>query len=635
MSFNLSRVTRCSCGSCKKKVTTVQGIVVGGPQEKPIRYGNVFYNGEKVARTDRKGQFSFTIPGKVTRAIVTFKDSFYKVFEEKNKIFVINEGSTDFHKINLKLKPSPIAFNASEPLDVSLGSDPTTDSFADLELPEETFLTEDGSVYKGNAKATISVTDSRNLSDVLNAPGDFSTTDEEGEAEMLETYGMVKMNFEDESGKKLAMSKPMKVFLDPEKLNLTSKNSSDVPMKLYWLDKKTQRWREVGDFQLKDGSKRRRKRSNRVFFAGTVTPAIAQETLNFDLPRIRVAVRVVAEQKNTAGTVQRVPGVAVRVLKKQSSTYGGYAEKTTDDQGVACIPIWRDAQCTLQAEHGGFYIKPIKMNNLPNSASYNIKASLKEKGVGSTKIQWIDFKSVLFKNSAVTSPMYEHIDREVTKCKSQQRPVGAQFTFEVPSQNNADFSMLTKKDDFWIPDDCYIKIKITGENAIFAAESYKGDNVEENIGLHLQMSQTVTAGSNTRIVCLTFSCPIVDGTTHSFKPNDDQSTFVKIAPLTKRCAFKTGSVDTDLAAVQPSRGICPNGIKATECNRRAIPPTIKGQERWFWIPKSTTGQNYFKTFRDDGKGKARCLAGNQGYDPSPSVPVTTTDTGYALEYDCR
>ncbi|XP_078383323.1 cartilage intermediate layer protein 1-like [Oculina patagonica] len=630
ISFNLSIVTHCSCGSCKEKVTTVQGIVVGGPQEKPIRYGNVIYNGEKVARTNRKGQFSFTIPGKVIRAIVTLKDSYYNVFEEKSKIFVINKGSSDFHKIKLNLKPSPIVFNASEPLDIPLGSDPS-DNFADLELPEETFLTEDGSVYKGNAKAMVSVTDPRNLSDVLNAPGDFSTTDEEGEEEILETYGMVKLNFEDESGKKLVISKPMKVFLDPEKLNLTFTNSSDVLLKLYWLDKKTQRWREVGNFHLEDGSKRRRKRSNRVFFAVIVTPAIPlDQTLNFDLPTIRVAVRVVAERENTA---QGVPGVAVRVLRKQGMTYGGYAEKTTDNYGVACIPIWRDANCTLQAEHSGFYIKPVKTENLPNTAPYNIEASPEQKVVGSTTIQWIDFKSVLFSvNSGVNSPMYKHIDGEVTKCKSQQRPKGAQFTFKVPQNNPSVFSMLTTTDD-WIHDDCYIKIKVNGENAIFVAESYKGHDLTENIGLHLQMSQTVTAGSGTKIVCLTFSCPIVDGTKQTLTLDEDQSTFVKIAPLTRRCTFK--SVHPDLGGVQPPDR--PGGVKTTEYERRASPPAITGQARWFWIPRSTSGQTFYKTFRgnSNGKyGKEKCLNGNQNYSPSSSGTVTTTDTGYALEYDC-
>ncbi len=626
MSFNLTKVTRCACGSCTEKVAVVQGIVVGGQQEKAIRYGEVIYNSEVVASTDRKGKFSFTIPGKVKRAIVTFKDSVYAEFEEKNKIFEINEGSSDFHKIKLKVKPSPIAFNTLEPLDILLGSDPS-DSFADLEVPKETFITEDGSVYKGNAKAIVSVTDSRNISDILNAPGDFTTTDEEGEVEMLETYGMVKMSFVDENGKKLAMSKPMKVFLDPEKLNITVKNSSDVRLKLYWLDKKTQRWREVSNFQLEDGSKRKRKRSNRrVFLVATLTPAIPlDQTLNFDLPHKRVAVRVVAEKKDGTGTVQRVAGVRVSVLKKESIGYGGYGEKTTDNYGVACIPIWRDAQCTIQAEYKGTYGEPIKMDDLPNSPSYDIDAKVgqKQSTDEKTRVQWIDFKSLLIENSDEDSPIYS-INND--SCKSQSRPEAAdQFTFKVP-QTDTEFTMLTvyNRND-WDPRDCYIKVKINGENAIFAAESYKGDDVKEGkLGLHLQMSKTVTAGGS-NIVCLQFSCP-----------EEGTPTYVKIAPLTKSCTFKpipknAHGLHHDLSVVQYP--CCPDGIQKSDCQNRARLPEILGEEKWVWVPKSTTGQSYYRTFRGPHKGKARCLIGDQGHQQKSTD--TIKDGGWALEYQCR
>lgn len=115
---------------------------------------------------------------------------------------------------------------------------------------------------------------------------------EDGEEEILETYGMMKLSLEDDNGKPLVMSKPMKVYLDPDKLNLTV-SDGNVSIKLYWLDRKTGRWRSVGDFVLEDGSKRRRKRSShRVFLAGTVTPAIAKEDLNFDKPDYRVGSRV-------------------------------------------------------------------------------------------------------------------------------------------------------------------------------------------------------------------------------------------------------------------------------------------------------------------------------------------------------
>ncbi len=610
-SFNISKVTHCACGNCAEKVTIIEGIVVGGQNEEPVRYGDVVYNGRAVTYTDEYGTFSITIPGKLTRVIVTFKD-YFKEFEERSKVFEIKEGSVGYHKVKLTRSPPPVAFDASKPLNVSLGSDPS-DSFADLEFQEESFLTEDGSVFHGNAKATISVTDPRNLSDILTAPGDFTTTDEDGETEMLETYGMIKLKFEDDSGKQLAMSKPMKVYLDPEKLNLTAQNASDVPIKLYWLDKKTERWREVGDFQLEDGSKRRRKGSNGVFFVGTVTPAIARKQLSFDYPTTRIAIRVTTDTyPRTSGTA----GVVVRVIRKEGTVYRGYIEGTTTTEGLVCIPIWRDKKCHIQAESNGEYMTPTRINDLPGY----INAQLKTETKTNATIQWIQFQSRLDYNSALSSPMYKHITAEVDNCDSPDpRPGGSQFTFQEPTTTPNDFSYFTKYEKrLWQPG-CFIKIKISGEDAIFTAESYKENDWTGTgkIGLHIRMSRTVTKGGSNQIVCLQFSCP-----------TNTAYTYVKIAPLTKKCSLQ--GVQGDLSRVQHPN--CPSG-EFTRSVCAIQPPAIQSQEEWLWIPKSGTGQTNYRTFKHLRTGETKCLVGNQHY--TGSLPNSVTDSGYALQYDCK
>lgn len=253
MSFDLSVVKTCGCGDCIEKQTVIEGTAVG-QDDSAAKSVRLFLAGQLVAMTDTNGDFSFAVPKNTRRAVVTFKDQIIKKFEEEDKIFVLNEGQTVKFRVKLREKPKPITFNASEPLDVPLGGE--SDSFADLELPENALMTEDGSLFSGNAKASVSVTDPRNQSDISSAPGDFSTMNEDGEEEILETYGMMKLSLEDDNGKPLVMSKPMKVYLDPEKLNLTV-SDGNVSIKLYWLDRKTGRWRSVGDFALEDGSKRR------------------------------------------------------------------------------------------------------------------------------------------------------------------------------------------------------------------------------------------------------------------------------------------------------------------------------------------------------------------------------------------
>ena len=620
MSFNVLKVTHCSCSSCVEKVTIIQGIVVGGLEEKPVRYGDIIYDGNIVSYTDAKGRFSFEIPGNVSRVAVTFTDSYQKEFEEGTKIFLVSTGSSEFHKITLKQIPPPISFDARQQQDIPLRSDPKIESFADLELPEESFLTEDGSVFQGNANAIVSVTDSRNLSDVLSAPGDFTTTDEEGEEEILETFGMMKMKFEDENGKQLAMSKPMKVYLDPEKLNIRVQDSPSVPMKLYWLDEKTQRWREAGDLRREDGNQRRRKRSNRVFFVGTITPAVARQYLNFDLPDTRVAIRVTTDPPKA--------GVVVRVVRREGTVYRGYIEQSTTSAGLTCIPIWRNKECSLQAESNGKYMMPVQRNvdSLPQYLGARIEERSGDRG-GQT-IRWIEFTSRLDESSPLNSPMYKHVEAEENKCKSSQnRPEGSQFTFGESARAPEDFSIFNiYNQGSWIPGGCYIKVKITDENgmpenAMFAAESYKENILSEagKLGLHIQMSRDVSRGPN-KIVCLQFSCP-----------EDNQFTYVKIAPLTKNCIFK--SIHNDLGSVQYPN--CPDEFSRPVCPTR--PPGSEGHAKWLWIPISRNGQTIYKTFHGEGPrgdfGEARCLEGNQNF--NERNPATIDDGGSALVYSCR
>ena len=271
MSFNLSVIRACGCGKCIEKQTVIEGKAVG-QDDSAAKFVDLFFAGILADRTDNNGMFSFVVPKAAKRVIVTFKDRVSKKYEEQDKIFTINEGQRTMYRVKLRKKAIPISFNASEPLTLPLGG--VADSIADVELPENALLTEDGYVFSGNAKGTVSVTDPRNLSDILSAPGDFTTMNEDGEVEILETYGMMKLHLEDDNGKPLVMSKPMTVYLDPEKLNITV-SDENASVKLYWLDRKTGRWRETGDFFPEDGSKRRGKRSNCIFLAGTVTPSIA------------------------------------------------------------------------------------------------------------------------------------------------------------------------------------------------------------------------------------------------------------------------------------------------------------------------------------------------------------------------
>ncbi len=610
VSFNLSIVKTCGCGKCIEKQTAIEGIALGQDDITPAKFVDLFFAGTLVDRTDLNGMFSFVVPKTTKRAIVTFKDPIFKKFEEEDKIFTINEGQRAVYTVKLRKKAEPITFNASEPFEVPLGG--ASDSFADLELPENALLTEDGSVFSGNAKATVSVTDPRNLSDILSAPGDFTTMNEDGEQEILQTYGMMKLNLEDDNGKPLTVSKPMKVYLDPEKLNISLPEGNLSAVKLYWLDRKTGRWREVGDFFREDGNKRRRKRSNRVFLAGTVTPSIARKTLNFDLPEEIVGLRVTTD-----------PGeddVIVTAIRKD---HGGYVQRTTANGGVVCMEIWKDKDYYLQAEKNFKYYDPDP--DLANSFGH-VNRSIKQiSGEIRKKISSFEFRSTLtYPRVSPEGPIYYDDGAggtERTACEQPlnsalPQPKGSQFVFKPPPSSSREYSLLKRDFTNWYSSEtCFIKIKITGINVLFMAASYNKDDqtYTGKYGFHLRMSRAATSGSD-NVVCLQFRCP----------KNKDY-TVLLLTPMTSEATCTWTKTDFILAHLQNYNEKCPGPL-----------PPSDGQEKWLCIPYDD--RSLYTTYKGQRTlGEERCLRSDQTYTPPPSGISTTTvlATQFSLEYNCR
>ena len=511
MSFDLSVVKRCGCGKCIEKQTIISGIAVG-QNGNPAILVDLFFREKSVGNTNAEGKFSFPVPETTKRAIVTFKDQKRKKFVEEDKIFLVEKGQTAIYTVKLREKLAPVTFNASEPLDVALGSD-SSDSFADLELPENALLTEDGSVFSGIAKATVSVTDPRNQSDFESAPGDFSSMNEDGEEELLQTFGMIRLHLEDDSGKPLTMSKPMKVYLDSDKLN-SSVSDGNVSTKLYWLDKKTGRWREAGEFMLEDGKNRRRKRSDvkRTFLAVTVTPSLAKRDLNFDTPRERVAVRVtIAKNSKNSGASERV---LVRVICPHPNGY--FMEKDTKRR-LACIVILRNADCFVQALKGNYFYEPATSPDDTKRIFTNVNGGIvSSEGTGTT-IKSFRFESKLEKNDH-DGPTYSVESAGKEKCKaslnSLEAPIKtrAQFEFKSPEYTKNAYEQLLMKDpSLWSSTDrCFIRVVYKGKEAIFMAVSYWQENFDEDTayGYHLKKTENSLSSGSTQVVCLQFPCPV-------------------------------------------------------------------------------------------------------------------------------
>ncbi|PFX20832.1 Cartilage intermediate layer protein 1 [Stylophora pistillata] len=541
ISFGLSVIKGCGCGKCFEKETFISGVVIG-PDGSPATFVDLVFKGKSVGSTDTDGKFSFPVPKTTRRAVVTFKDQMNNKFVEEDKLFVVEEGQTAVYTVKLREKPAPVIFNASEPLDVPLGSD-SSDSFADLELPENALLTEDGSIFSGNAKATVSVTDPRNQSDIESAPGDFSSMNEDGEEELLQTFGMIKVNLEDDNGKQLTMSKPMKVYLDPEKLNLTVSGG----IRLYWLDKKTGRWREAGKFLLEDGKNRRRKRSGRTFLAVNVTPSLAKHDLNFDTPSERVALRVTIT-KDTTNDNYASDKVLVRVICLNPN---GYMEKVTVNR-LACVVILRNADCYVQALNlrENIFYEPYPNSIETKDIFKNVGGSIvSSKGKGTT-IKSFRFNSIL---NGSDGPTYSVNSAGEEKCtvslNSALAPQTktAQFVFKIP-ESISSYNLLRRVNNWPEESDkskCFVRVVHEGKKAIFMASGYKGKNFGDGelYGYHVKSSEPETPGSSKQVVCLQFRCPPEN--------TRNKAVFLLVTPLstTKNIDIKFNEMNSRLKVV--------------------------------------------------------------------------------------
>ena len=530
---------------------------MGGKEERPVKFAQIEYDGEVKANADFRGDsFSFDVRDGRKLLAVTFKDTFSKEFEDLTKVFHLQEGQSVITKIILATKQRPVIFEASQDLSVPLGGETDDSAFADLEVPGGSLLKEDGTSYSGQANMRLNLIDPRNASDILSAPGDFSAVDEDGEEQILSSVGMMKVNFEDTSGNKLTPSQPMKVFLDPQQLNISVDNHGNTTVKLWWLNKKTGRWILAGNIWSDEkGSIRRKRRSARRFLVTEITQAIAKSDLNFDYPNDFCFVGVSAP-----------PGSTARVICGSSSNDNlleGYREETSNSNGIACVPTWRERTCYLQAESdSSIFLTPDRggIDSFPYGTNVRVVSSKLGRAQESFK---------LYTNVRSSGPVYP-FSRSNARCYRQDGD-NKYFHFQCPQGANASFILSSPRIDDrnsllnWYPpspsdrskqDVCFIKVLVHNAKATFLASSFRGNRqgaTDSKVGDYATMA--VDSNINKKfVVCLQIRCPgIVD--------RAEERTDVHIIPITGHCHFQSVHIpqkfvenNRDVPCVLPSSG---------------------------------------------------------------------------------
>ena len=617
VTFNLTKVQRCGCAECRAKVSYIQGAVIGASEKKPIKYGDVIVEGLDDTVTDGKGRFRIEVPEGMTRVVVTFKDIFNRL-ESTTKVFHVKSNQHSFHKIELREKVPIIEFSGAQSKDIPLGQ-ADKPSFGDVDIMEDSFLSEDGIPYRGQVKASVGFIDPRNASDILSAPGDFSALDENGEEQILRSYGMIKLNFQDNQGKRLDRAKPIKVYLDPEQINMTDSNGNTTA-KLWWMDKKTGRWIQAGELRSTDRNNgTRRKRSNRIFFVAELSEAVLLDTTwNIDDERVYNFVRVEAPVNSLLTMVGKQAG---------SDQFYGYRQETVTNQnnGRVCIATYKEGDAFLLAEKDGKPLEPlvpvppevkatiVLTNNLGDlisvkAFSYTATETGSQGPIYNIWRKWecltfSDHHTFKFKaESNAAEPTFEMCSIRVEGKKKPESWYG-RFRYDATAER------------------CYIKVKVLGSRSVIMVKSYtdymiSGSYIEYGYSAAItQPTDTTENGKEVSVVCLEYRCSglFMDGASYE---NKKQMTFLTVVPLTSNCVFK--SLDSGLQS------------KQSKCTSSIPAPTA--QEKTFCVPADLSGGSIGLYDGDEGLVKNRCYEGDNDVGTPSQVKKAY---GHTLIYECR
>ena len=591
-----------------------------GDIEKPIIYSNIRLPFEGFSyRTNRQGVFSFQVPHGKRRLSVVFGDSFRKEYLDVTKVFHVEEGQTFFSKIVLKPKPPPKQFNSSKPLTVQLGQNDT--EFAEMVIPEDSLLRGDGTVFSGQANLRMDVVNTQSLSDVVTAPADFTSVDEFGEEQMLVSNGMLSLDFEDDNGNKLSLFKPIKLYLDPEKLNISVDSNGNTTTKLWWLDSTTGRWIEASDMRMVKKTSGRGKRS--------VTHFVLETEIAADISR-QGWINIDKVENFGAVGIKAPVGSSIRILCEERDSspkrYTGYFEEIVGDTGTVCITVWIDRLCYIQGENDdSMFLEPQAPDStFPSNVEAAVIANNDLQGSASS-LSSFEFKVKTSNNG----PVFPRHSTGLERCRIA--PEVLHFEFEDPTSASLDLPAARKTDDlYWYPKThaCFIKILVRGTRTpSFLVRSY-GPYKSWHYGDSVVTVERVSSGNNAFVACAEVRCPgevVYPNGTMILEP---QWTLLHVTHLTGNCDFQKNYLTDRQQNLDGKNATCPSRTKRHSPGSETllcVPIPLEGN---FDIPSVYNSED----INNPKRGKNRCLAGNNK-EKGSSPPKK--EKGPTVEFSCR
>ena len=596
--FSIEKVSGCKCSSCALPDIVVRGRVVDEEGE-ALLMGEIEVKGDRNKYyTDMDGNFRFTVKAGSRKMVLNITDP-YGYLQDTTKAFELHEEQISFYTIVLQNKPPPIKFAAAQKKKIPLSA-PTKPAFAAVEIPERAFVTADGKVYDGEITANVGVVDPRNEADMAAAPGDFSTTDDDGEEVMLASAGMLRQSFSDSSGNKLNLDRNISVRIDVEKLDLPD----GLPVYQYYLNKETGRWVKFGVLRSEEEDVveyvgRTKRQSRRKFFVSEITPNVPYDTINWDSPLVASYVRVVAP----AGAVVTRIGQS-----NNGRSFTSYRQETVPSSGILCILSLLNKRAVMQAELEAVPLIPQQPRNFPPAVNPQIISG----NSPSHPIQSFQFTSA---PAGSTGPVFRKGEAGICRQRGgrdlafefREASQGATFQWQSPRVDNPRDPL------FWQvlrPEICFIKALVTGsssDSVIYVKSTGRAPG-QRVLDYGYVAGMTTRVGSE-GVVCLEYRC-------NQGQSRSPYQTHLQFVTLTGRCRIESLS-----AVLRTAQGRC-----------TVNPDQDSSQEQNFCAPDINGGAAGLYKGRGQGEARSRCLAGDNNLNQGNS---RTTNLNPAVRLNCR
>ena len=513
-----------------------------------MQYCDILVNGTVVAFSDFDGTFEIPVPKSAKRLVATFRD-YMEEYEESTVVLPFRKGTTTFHKIHLRPEAPPVEFDAEEEKAVPIASDET----AEVIIPANSLIDKDGNPKKGKAKVKIQFNDPRNERDILESPGDFTTVDEDGEEQLLRTYGLFKIKIQDDNNQNLGLTKNLRVNIDLEQLTGEKFDESEPFPHLWWLDEKTGRWVDAGELkQNQEQTQRPRRQLRNRAFSGEITPENLGYVCNVDKIQQPCFAKVRANAEGEGIDGAKVTSIFVNGENSARQVLQGYRYTHTNSDGYACIYTQCNSKGYLEVEKHGLPLLPNQVDRLPPETGASV----------------VDKRRIKFNPGAQTNngPVYQ--ESEGDSCR---RESAGQSFFSFHRQENR--PVVFNQEYVPLVDErgyrassrfkrCFVKILTSGATrTLVKAESFSPDG-QTKLGETVKQTEAV---DNLYATCLEYSCPEV------------RRTLIHFTVLTGEC--QRSKVQNRLAVGRVS-GLAPNVEKVVIPTRDFIFGSAFGLFEW-------------------------------------------------------